>query len=815
LTRFRLLAILVCLGVFTGVAGAGEFPVRISAARVGLPPAGKSLDRDDSGQAVHIAKFACWAPVYLDLELSTPVAEPAELVIEAPDPDEISTTITFPLDLARAPTGSRVAAVDLGTIGYVRPAGAGELMLHVRSRDGKALSEPYRVRTLRPRDPLSYVVLALGGPMPGFELPKPQGSAADPAAELRGGRIEPTVITDIAQLPDHWLGYDAADLVVLNTGSGADDFIRKLFAEQPAPADLARRQALLEWVRRGGRLVVTVGGNAPLVSRLPALQDILPYAVSSSAPNRPSTSTLVLYWGARESSQTTTMSGALALRGAAFPIANLAPRPGHPARVLIPTRERQADIKDVTAAQAALGMGRVTVLAFDLDRPPFTEFSQRAEFWDWVLREGGANRASAGSDGKPLSASTGTTEAEDDLAIALRMHMDTFAGVPVISFGWIALLIGLYILLIGPVEYFFLKRVLGRLELTWITFPVIVATVSLAAYFTAYSFKGRELKINKFDVVDIDPRSGRAHGTTWFTIFSPRIETYTLGVTPAEGWTSGGDPSGTTVSWVGAPRGGRASLLRRSYQYHSDARGVADGLDRVPVQVWSTKSFVANWSGEFDPSSPTAAIESRLEHPPGDPDTVIGTIIDRLPVPLLSDCVLFYRGLAYPLPGGTIGSGETVRVVLDKGTPAVQWLQKESRLEALYRRVPTYTARPGAGRAPINPAASDTPLASNLFPFWGVLFHETALSHAEGEYPRNPSLRRLDESWRLASDNVGEVILVGRVGVPGGPAEQTLSGASSPSRLWLKGVPGGGAARTPIPGTGRQETWVRVFLPVK
>src|SRR4029077_17802627 len=159
------------------------------------------------------------------------------------------------------------------------------------------------------------------------------------------------------------------------------------------------------------------------------------------------------------------------------------------------------------------------------DRPPFTDFSMRAEFWDWVLREGGANRASGG-DGKPRPGGSAPTEEEDRVAAAIRNHTDTFDGVPVVSFGWVAILIVLYILLIGPVEYFFLKRVLGRLELTWITFPIIVLMVSLAAYFTAYSMKGRELKVNKIDVVDFDPASGRVYGTTLFTLFSPRIDDY-------------------------------------------------------------------------------------------------------------------------------------------------------------------------------------------------------------------------------------------------------------------------------------------------
>ncbi|HEV3435819.1 MAG TPA: hypothetical protein VG122_00575, partial [Gemmata sp.] len=630
---------------------------------------------------------------------------------------------------------------------------------------------------------------------------------------FRGGRVEPTEITEVNQLPDRWFGYEAADVVVLNTAPGADEFINRLFGEKAGEADKAKRDALVEWVRRGGRLLVTVGGNAGLVAKMPALQELLPFAVNQTQPSR-TPGTLALSWTARESSRTSTLNDALGLKTGVFPVANLVPKTDRPAQVLIPTRDRLKDReKDVLAAQAPYGLGRVTVLGFDLDRPPFTEFTQRAEFWDWVLREGGANRASAGSEGKPKPGTTGPTEEEDEVAVALRTHIDTFDGIPVVSFGWVAILIVLYILLIGPIEYFFLKRVLGRLELTWITFPIIVLTVSLAAYFTAYSLKGRDLKINKLDVIDVDPTSHRVYGTTWFTIFSPRIETYTLGVTPGEGWSAESEPTGTTVNWVGAPRGGRASLLRRSYRYHAGE----DGLEKVPIQVWSTKSFVANWSGDFDPTTPRAMIESHLQHPPADPSGVIGTFVNRLPIPVLRDCVAFYAGQAYPLPGGTIRSGETVRLVFDKGTLASQWLQKESRLEEILRRVPTYVERPGAAKVVVQqPASLGGQIAfDSSFPFWGVFFHESALTYGEGVIPRNASLRWLDQSWRLDPANRNEVILIGRAAPISGSAEETLSGPSVPSQLWLKGLPGTGEARTPIPGTGRQETWVRVYLPVR
>ena len=229
----------------------------------------------------------------------------------------------------------------------------------------------------------------------------------------------------------------------------------------------------------------------------------------------------------------------MSMKGAAFPVANFAPKSNRKGRVVVPPASRAGVEKDAVAVQAAFGLGRITAIGFDLDRSPFTEFARQAEFWDWVLREGGANRTSVGSEGKPRPMNAAPTDDEDEVAVALRTHVDTFDGIPVVSFGSVALLIVLYILLIAPVEYYFLKRVFGRLELTWITFPIIVLTVCIAAAISASAMKGNELRVNKVDVIDVvaDAQGGRVYGTTMFTIFSPKIDTFTLRVSPAAGWT--------------------------------------------------------------------------------------------------------------------------------------------------------------------------------------------------------------------------------------------------------------------------------------
>src|SRR5262249_39628672 len=124
---------------------------------------------------------------------------------------------------------------------------------------------------------------------------------------------------------------------------------------------------------------------------------------------------------------------------------------------------------------------------------------------------------------------------ENDIATDLQWELEQFMDVHPVSFGWVAFFIFLYILVVGPLDYLFLKKVVKRLEWTWITFPAVVIVVSVAAYFTAYGLKGKDLKVNKVDVIDVDQLTSQAHaqGTTWFTLYSPRIQSYTVGIEPA------------------------------------------------------------------------------------------------------------------------------------------------------------------------------------------------------------------------------------------------------------------------------------------
>ncbi len=214
------------------------------------------------------------------------------------------------------------------------------------------------------------------------------------------------------------------------------------------------------------------------------------------------------------------------------------------------------------------------------------------------------------------------------------------------------------------------------MELTWITFPTIVLTVSLVAYYAAYLLKGSDLLVNKVDVVDIDQTTGLTRGYTWMSLFSPQNRDYTVRaipspldrdlpplVDPGSSDQPPRPPSGTEIvtTWFSAPEdqfgamgssGRRFSFAGNGYTYQPTS-GV-EWLENVRVPIWSTKCISSRW---FGPAVPL--VDSGVQ--PVGTDRLAGTVTNRQSVPL-DDALLAFGKQVYLL--GTIAPGATVRVEL-------------------------------------------------------------------------------------------------------------------------------------------------------
>ena len=96
------------------------------------------------------------------------------------------------------------------------------------------------------------------------------------------------------------------------------------------------------------------------------------------------------------------------------------------------------------------GFGRVTVVGLDVDQKPFAAWEDKKLYWDKVLDLRGRGIEADSM----VSGRSGATE----LSTALNASLQRFPGVRLVPFGWVAFFVFLYILLIGPGDYFFLKQ---------------------------------------------------------------------------------------------------------------------------------------------------------------------------------------------------------------------------------------------------------------------------------------------------------------------------------------------------------------------
>jgi hypothetical protein len=758
--------------------------------RVGLP----------EGRSSDVGKFktGAWSPVYVDLTIGPqdiPAGE-ADLVVETTDNDGLLNQFKQALPLLSKKQGARLTT-------YVRPGNfSSEIFVSVQINKREIAKTRIAPDSRSVVDNGGVLWLTLGSKLPGLrralmvrqkqpELPGEPNALDDELVDSPFRQF--AAIDQLEQMPTRWFGYQAVDVVVLTSSS--ENFINNLSADRSGRLD-----ALTEWVRRGGRMIISAGHNQQLVDKL--LKNM-----KSMNCTLDGTVTLPLLRGF----QAVTAAGM-----ARFPEAGSVEiaKIGRGAGVDL-LDEKLSEPPDnpkglPLAVQAGCGMGHVILIGCDLDAPPFTSWKGQGDFWRYLQermepRIGSIEEAFINMGQVRLSR-RGMNDTSSELAAQLQNRLEKFGDITVISFGWVALFILIYILIVGPLDYLFLKKVVKRLELTWITFPAVVLVVSTAAYFTAYYLKGNDLKINKLDVVDIDltpqvdPASPppRVFGSTWFTLFSPRIQNYTIGVDPAESaWGGGNDGSASTlVGWMGRPddspggtgRAGSGSLFRRTYEYAPNAAGLRD----VPIQVWATKSFTASWMAP--PGEPP--FKAEIKHPPADPKTIIGTVTNNLPVDLI-DVALLYKGSAYALD--RLDAGVPKRLELTGQLSVTNWLGKG------FAFVPhTPTASAGGD---LNSWTSD-------LAFKALLFHDR-LDARQGTTFQNTALRPLDQGWRLTRDR-DEVVLIGRADPRGGdgPADKVSLDAGTPSRLWLRSLPGEGN-RPKLEGTLTQRTFVRVYIPVQ
>jgi hypothetical protein len=442
----------------------------------------------------------------------------------------------------------------------------------------------------------------------------------------------------VDELPVAWYGYEGVDKVIVAAGGAATD--GKL------PPDAPQIEALDAWVRQGGRLLLCAGSQAERIARPDS-----PW--SRFLPGR-----LKAMVGLRQTGQLE------AYAGSTIPV---------PLGIAGPDELRVPQLTDVCGVvelseadlplvvRSARGFGETAFLAADLDQPPLCSWKGRRLLIRRLLDQPAAEQEESGHS-RPMM-----HQGFLDTAGQLRKSLNRFDGIQATPFWLVVAMLAAYALLIGPVDYYFVYRIVGRMVLTWLTFPLMIAAVSSAAYFLTQALKGDRVRLHQVDVVDVDAAAGLVRGTGWAELFSPRAEAYNLAAMPisfgpAARRQPGSDATSPAaaprllLSWFGLSGTGLGGMAARTFNppLWTEPYRFAAALDRIfemPVPTWSTRSLTARWNARtVSPVRAELMSEDRL---------LSGVVRSELAFPLMQ-CRLAYGPWSHDL--GTLEPGKPLRL---------------------------------------------------------------------------------------------------------------------------------------------------------
>jgi hypothetical protein len=595
-----------------------------------------------------VFKVGRWTPLEVLLH-PTPAAD-LRLEVEAPDPD--GATVTYhsePLPIRFPPGGKG----DSEPIGLLFKMGRLDGTLRVRVLDGDHLVSQKALRVGADPDanvktPFRQSVFLVanvqaareGGATndligrPGVrELGQLLSAANDKTAGASGAATRTwTEVVDFqsfAALPTRAAAYDSFDAVIL---TGRFDL------------DAARSRALEQWVRSGGQLLISIGGEAQdFAKKSAALAAWLPVNITGTVKLR-DLSPIESF--CRQSSRI--------MAAAADPL--------DAARLSAPGgRELVPSLAGPLLCRAAYGLGHVTVFGLDLNAPALASWSAAP---DLVQRLFGVDESLA--EGTPRASNRLSQTGISELATQLDGALDEIPRVSRFTIWHVMGLLAALLLVVGPLDFLLVHKLLRRPELTWVTFPLLALVAAGSAVYWGYESKGKQMQLNQLDVFDVDANSGWIYAHSYSLIYSPENRRFNVtadadapqhaptfsrtAATPkAETGTSAAASStpatSPQVSWRGRPeasfggmyRTAGVEIARPSY----DASAGSRQLDELPIAVWSTKSLESEWS-MTDPGLVDSQLESRgLGH-------LGGTLRHHFPGPIEDWIVAYGHQVFYP-----------------------------------------------------------------------------------------------------------------------------------------------------------------------
>ncbi|MGQ9912771.1 MAG: hypothetical protein ACUVQQ_00360 [Thermogutta sp.] len=546
-----------------------------------------------------------WIPVWITLSGGS-TGGSGELFLSAPDSEGV--VCTYPLDRVAVASNEKRIVESLIRLGRAGSA----VTVEWRLEGGRILR-----RTAGSGRPI--IGAAEVGPSP--EQPVVLQIGPEPLSENRQGGVAGDIywvtVTDPQSLPRRSEAYQMVSAVILTTGTDPE-FRRRLASCGEA------WQALREWVASGGRLVLSVDESAAdLFIPEGPLAWAVPGGLAGSVQLR-KTAALETY---AESPRPLVVRRGEGLLKAAQ-------TPGFQGVV----SAKEGNIPLVLRRQ--YGFGTVVLCTFDLSHRAIREWSQKDRLLDRLLDREDMH-AGRGAEQRTLM-----HHGFNDLSGQLHAALELFHGVTFVPFSTVAILLGVYFVLVGPLDYLLLGRYFPDRRWTWLTFPLILVIVCVSAWKLGEAWKGRGVLVNEVGLLDVDVEGGRVRGIAWANFFTSKAGLFD--VTPnEESWNAlGSRPASASVGWFASPGRGLGGMEGASLEfgeplgnYTCRMAGPAARLEGLPVAAQATRAVSAVWEGSRERPYVETDLSDRQQ-------LLNGTVANKFPF-ALDDAVMIYRGWVY------------------------------------------------------------------------------------------------------------------------------------------------------------------------
>lgn len=406
-------------------------------------------------------------------------------------------------------------------------------------------------RQIRKNNPFNIPLLgALSRTAPLLPEIKPSGQDLKPMV----ARLQPDLF------PDNPIALEGLDTIYLS-------------AEKALDLKVNQVNALLSWVQSGGHLVVGIE-QIIHVNGAEWLRNILPCTVTDLTTVR------------QHPELQTWVTSAIGRTGQSIfqnrdvrdhPYSKLRSDSHFESEPLQVATGKQIDGKVLIgpenlplAIAAKRGRGQITALTFAPELEPFSSWINRSHFWSKMI----------GLPPELLEKSDYNSYAGYSIDGVFGAMIDS-KQVRKLPVGWLLLLLVGYLIVIGPLDRYWLRKI-GKQMLTWITFPIYVVLFSALIYFIGYKLRAGETEWNELQVVDILPVGDRAllRGHTFASVYSPVNATYRL-----KSDLPYSTLRGEFMRSAGGQETSKAVVRQQGNSFDAD----------ISVPVWTSQLYVNEW----------------------------------------------------------------------------------------------------------------------------------------------------------------------------------------------------------------------------